>query len=275
MYKCTQDFLSCTFLAKKSFIGYFCSLMKKFLLSHIVFIAAVLFYSSGVVCSAVTPEFIDTLRLEIRKRDMPEDIVYLPLALAEHSHDSARKGIWALSALDVIRVSGSKSESDTVDVRLDEMLSTEIALTRIAELYDYFGDWQRCIVAFADSPTVAASMDSSELAQAPIMLALQRAKGLSTNDFAEACSQFERLSFRNDVYARLRQQVWADEQAERLEALRKQQVANVDKITYTIRRGDTLGGIAVRYHVKVADLKRWNNLSSDMIREGRKLLIYK
>ena len=48
-----------------------------------------------------------------------------------------------------------------------------------------------------------------------------------------------------------------------------------EKITYTIRSGDTLGGIAARYKVKVSDLKRWSGLSGDFIREGRKLVIYK
>src|SRR5690606_34952990 len=46
-------------------------------------------------------------------------------------------------------------------------------------------------------------------------------------------------------------------------------------VRYRIRRGDTLGHIASRYGVRVSDLKRWNNLRSDMIREGRILIIRK
>lgn len=46
-------------------------------------------------------------------------------------------------------------------------------------------------------------------------------------------------------------------------------------ISYRIRRGDTLGHIARRYGVRVSDLKRWNKLRSDMIREGRILIIRK
>jgi membrane-bound lytic murein transglycosylase D len=41
-----------------------------------------------------------------------------------------------------------------------------------------------------------------------------------------------------------------------------------------VKRGDTLGAIAIRYHVSVSDLKKWNNLRGDMIREGQKLVIH-
>ncbi len=46
-------------------------------------------------------------------------------------------------------------------------------------------------------------------------------------------------------------------------------------IYYTIKRGDTLGGIAQKYKVTVKQLQRWNNLKNTNIREGRKLKIYK
>ena len=44
---------------------------------------------------------------------------------------------------------------------------------------------------------------------------------------------------------------------------------------YTIKRGDTLGGIAKRFHCTVKQLKQWNGLKNDNIREGRKLKICK
>ncbi len=45
-------------------------------------------------------------------------------------------------------------------------------------------------------------------------------------------------------------------------------------ITYTVKKGDTLNKIAKKYHVKVSDLKKWNKLKGDMIREKQKLKIY-
>ncbi|SMD34981.1 membrane-bound lytic murein transglycosylase D [Reichenbachiella faecimaris] len=43
---------------------------------------------------------------------------------------------------------------------------------------------------------------------------------------------------------------------------------------YRVRSGDVLGTIAQRYHVRVSDLKRWNNLNSNMIRVGQRLNIW-
>lgn len=41
--------------------------------------------------------------------------------------------------------------------------------------------------------------------------------------------------------------------------------------TYTVKSGDTLSGIATRHGVTVAQLKQWNNLTSNNIRIGQKL----
>ncbi len=44
---------------------------------------------------------------------------------------------------------------------------------------------------------------------------------------------------------------------------------------YTIKKGDTLSGIAKKFHCTVKQLKQWNNLTSDNIRDGKKLKICK
>ncbi|MCM1301334.1 MAG: transglycosylase SLT domain-containing protein, partial [Bacteroides cellulosilyticus] len=44
--------------------------------------------------------------------------------------------------------------------------------------------------------------------------------------------------------------------------------------TYTVRKGDTLGGIARRYHVTVAQLMRWNNIrNAKALRIGQRLRV--
>lgn len=43
---------------------------------------------------------------------------------------------------------------------------------------------------------------------------------------------------------------------------------------YRIRRGDTLGGIAERFHVRVAELRRWNHLRGSIIVAGRTLRLF-
>jgi len=46
------------------------------------------------------------------------------------------------------------------------------------------------------------------------------------------------------------------------------------RIVYKVRSGDVLGKIASRHHVSVAQIKRWNNLRSNTIRIGQRLVIY-
>ncbi len=47
-----------------------------------------------------------------------------------------------------------------------------------------------------------------------------------------------------------------------------------DRIVYRVRSGDVLGSIAIRHGVKVADLKKWNNLHSNTIHIGQRLNIW-
>lgn len=46
------------------------------------------------------------------------------------------------------------------------------------------------------------------------------------------------------------------------------------KQVYRVRSGDVLGTIARRYHVRISDLKKWNNLRSNLIRVGQRLAIW-
>lgn len=45
-------------------------------------------------------------------------------------------------------------------------------------------------------------------------------------------------------------------------------------VTHKIMPGETLGGIAIKYHTTVKNIKNWNNLKSDNIRAGKTLRIY-
>ena len=47
------------------------------------------------------------------------------------------------------------------------------------------------------------------------------------------------------------------------------------RISYKVRSGDSLGKIASRHHVTVAQLKKWNHLKSNTIRIGQRLYIYR
>lgn len=257
-----------------------------------IFIALALLAGSGLPGWCATPDFVDSLRTELVRRNMPERLLFLPLALADQRFDEGREGIWSLTALDAIRgkarlsvssISSVTSTSsvtgewlpDSVDVRFDERIAMRIALDRLQELFGEFGDWDKSIVAYAVSPTALAAMDSASFANAPILKSLRRAEEEYSENIPAAFERIGSLAERRKAehQAFLREQ--AALQKARLDSIRKRQAERTDRISYTIKRGDTLGGIAARYRVKVSDLKRWNNLRSDMIREGRKLVIYR
>lgn len=46
------------------------------------------------------------------------------------------------------------------------------------------------------------------------------------------------------------------------------------KVSYKVRNGDTLGGIAAKYKVKVAQIQKWNSIRGTAIRAGQSLTIY-
>ena len=47
-----------------------------------------------------------------------------------------------------------------------------------------------------------------------------------------------------------------------------------ERTTHSVRSGETLGHIAKKYGVRVSEIKRWNSLSSDIIRIGQRLVVY-
>jgi membrane-bound lytic murein transglycosylase D len=47
-----------------------------------------------------------------------------------------------------------------------------------------------------------------------------------------------------------------------------------DRVTHKVRSGEVLGSIAIRYGVRVNDIKKWNNLRSNTIRVGQRLNIW-
>ncbi|HSJ69418.1 MAG TPA: transglycosylase SLT domain-containing protein [Anditalea sp.] len=57
-------------------------------------------------------------------------------------------------------------------------------------------------------------------------------------------------------------------------ALPQASAAAANRITYKVKSGDALGKIAQNYGTSVANLKQWNNLSSNNIRVGQVLQIY-
>lgn len=48
-----------------------------------------------------------------------------------------------------------------------------------------------------------------------------------------------------------------------------------NRITHTVKKGESLGSIAKKYHVSVSNLKKWNRIKGDVVRPGQRLTIYR
>ena len=48
-----------------------------------------------------------------------------------------------------------------------------------------------------------------------------------------------------------------------------------DSFTHVVKKGESLGSIAKKYHVSVANIKQWNRLKRETIQVGQKLVIYR
>ena len=51
-------------------------------------------------------------------------------------------------------------------------------------------------------------------------------------------------------------------------------ISGKTQLTYTVKSGDNLGYIADWYRVNLSDLRYWNNIYTNTIREGQKIIIY-
>jgi membrane-bound lytic murein transglycosylase D len=47
-----------------------------------------------------------------------------------------------------------------------------------------------------------------------------------------------------------------------------------NQVYHSVRSGETLGAIAAKYHVTVADIKSWNHMKSSSLRVGQQLLLF-
>ena len=123
---------------------------------------------------------------------------------------------------------------ETRDDRLDEAKSEQAALNYLEDLYKEFGDWELCYYAYLYSPAYVRNLQQ-----------------------------------RNLRIPQPKPEVKRPAPAKIVEKPKEPQYT-----IYVVKSGDTLGKIAKKHNVKVSDIKKWNNLNSDLIRANQKLKIY-
>lgn len=166
---------------------------------------------------------------------MPEKI----LNLASETFDEGdRAGVWGLPTLIALRY--GLTVDDERDDRLDDEACQQAALHYLTDLYGEFGDWELCYYAYLYSPAYVRNLQLRHLSIPQPKPEIKRPAKPKNVDTPKPSNKSKESKY----------------------------------ITYTVKSGDTLGGIAKKHHVSVADLKKWNNLKSDLIRVNQKLKIY-
>ena len=242
--------------------------------------------------------FIDTALVQ---RGMPLELRYLPYALsgmkANYSHGD-RCGYWALPTLVAMHYGLAVDESR--DERWSVEASTLVALDYLNDLHNKYNDWWYSILAFANSPTSLSHAlihhgdtpvlwDFYEQELMPDVSVIPNFIAcvyLDSQDKLKFTVKGEEPSILKEVKPKKETVIEPVETqtqvAEPVEAPKKQTTVSKTgpstssgTLKYKVKKGDTLSGIAAKYHVSVTNLKKWNNLQSDKIQIGQTLIIKK
>lgn len=239
--------------------------------------------------------FIDTALVQ---RGMPLELRYLPYALsgmkANFSYGD-RRGYWALPSLVAMHYGLAVDESR--DERWSVEASTLVALDYLNDLHDKYNDWWLSILAFANSPTSLshalihhgdepALWDFYEQDLMPdikvipdfiacVYLGSQGQLKFSAKDTEPSVDKPKKVSAPEPVEEPTTKVVEPTETPKQTTKPNPTTNSGSQTTKHKVKKGDTLSGIAAKYHVSVANLKKWNNLKSDKIQIGQTLIIKK
>ena len=240
--------------------------------------------------------FIDTA---LAQRSMPLELRYLPYALSGMKADYSqgdRCGYWAMPSL--VGMHYGLAIDEEKDERWSVEASTLAALDYLNDLHAKYNDWWYCILAYANSPT-SLRHALTHYGEEPELWDFHEQHLMPDTrvigDFI-ACVYLGNQDKLNFTAKDVEPSVMKPKKEKALEvpelligATAKIKPSEMKKdpstgsgsgngsgsIKYKIKRGDTLSKIASKYHVSVANLKKWNNLKNDHIREGQTLIIKK
>lgn len=193
----------------------------------------VLLVLSCLILHGQTSNHVDSILFQTKMSEL-SNIIKNSKDLIE-SED--RIGPWAMPTLVALRY--GLVINDTVDERYDNIISGKAASAYLRDLYQEFDDWQLCYCAYLYSPAYIRNLQARHCDSIP------KPRHVVKKEKAKVPQNIKPAKPKPES----------------------------QYITYVVKSGDTLGGIAKKYHVTVADLKRWNNLKSDFIRENQKLKI--
>jgi membrane-bound lytic murein transglycosylase D len=94
--------------------------------------------------------YISFIREEVRRRNLPPELIYLPVIesgfLATAVSKSGAAGLWQFMKNSIAPF--DMKVTDWIDERMDFWKSTDGALRKLEENYKYFGDWPLALAAY-------------------------------------------------------------------------------------------------------------------------------
>jgi membrane-bound lytic murein transglycosylase D len=230
---------------------------------------------------------------ELLKRSMPLELKCLPIAMSQLNPgfcSGDRCGIWAMPTLVGMRYGLTIDELH--DERFDMKASTCATLDYLSDLHGQYCDWWRCILAYTNSPNslqraLVYSGDSlavwdfyeQELMTNVVVIRDFIACVYAYNEENRAMEKpsvdFDEINLKQPITVTRKAVEPAKTQKNDTSTKTTTQptTSKLGPQKYTVKKGDTLSQIAAKHHVTVAKLKKWNNLKSDRIREGQKLIV--
>ncbi len=259
----------------------------------------------------VSEPFLDSA---LAQRDMPKEMKYLPLALSGMRTDYAlgnRCGVWSLSPLVALRYGLTVDECR--DERYAIRNSTHAALDYLDDLHRHYGDWWHAILAFTNSPNalhhaldrngdslqlwdfdqnrlmpnthiiadlIACVYTYEDAARPPVSNArivepVERPKAAITKAVEPAQIEDSRSQTPTKDIVTDSSTLPTKQGSEAKNNAGSKKSTGTTNQKYKVKKGDTLSHIASKHRVSVKDLKLWNNLKNDKIREGQTLIIKK
>ena len=192
---------------------------------------------------------------------LPAKVMELPNVIKELDPNILgfdRAGAWAMPTLVALRY--GLVVSDTLDQRFDNDAATHAVTAYFYDLFNEFNDWDLCYMAYFYSPAYVKNLKARHLDSIINNFDIKNHNNCFLTQSAPpkpAIKPEENKKSNDDSKTKV---TTKPKQKEKF-------------ITYTVKRGDTLTKIAKKHKVTIADIKKWNNLKSDFIREDQQLKI--
>ena len=232
-------------------------------------------------------EYLDSA---LKAAELPQELHYLPFALMLTNFNGGnRAGIWQLPHF--VAVKYGLTITNEVDERLDVKKSTVAAVAFLQNLSEKYNDLWDIIIAYSNSVSALKSAKIRANQQADIWNLYENGKLPHKNIIPDFITGIYLANFYQSHQIK---PVTPEKNADNSIVIPPKPVVSqtkpnpsntnqknvvpvkkedAKKITYIVKSGDTLTKIAKKYGVTIANIQKWNNLKSDRINIGQKLII--